>query len=46
VVAVSLKKEIVIKPFDPPLGAVQVFSGATVRPDGRPALVLDVGNLS
>jgi two-component system chemotaxis sensor kinase CheA len=40
------EEEIVIKPFDPPLGAVQVFSGATVRPDGRPALVLDAGNLS
>ncbi|UCC74753.1 MAG: chemotaxis protein CheA [Gemmatimonadota bacterium] len=40
------EEEIVIKPFDPPRGAVPVFSGAIVRPDGRPALVLDVGNLS
>jgi len=40
------EEEIVIKPFDPPRGAVAVFSGAIVRPDGRPALVLDVGNLS
>ena len=40
------EEEIVIKPFDPPRGAVPVFSGAIVRPDGRPALVLDVGSLS
>lgn len=40
------EEEIVIKPFNPPRGAVPVFSGAIVRPDGRPALVLDVGNLS
>ncbi len=40
------EEEIVIKPFEPPLGSVPVFSGAMVRPDGRPALVLDVGNLS
>ena len=40
------EEEIVIKPFDPPRGAIPVFSGAIVRPDGRPALVLDVGNLS
>jgi len=39
------EEEIVVKPFDLPLGAVPVFSGATVRPDGRPALVLDVGSL-
>ena len=39
------EEEIVIKPFDLPVGAVPVFSGATVRPDGRPALVLDVGSL-
>jgi two-component system chemotaxis sensor kinase CheA len=40
------EEEIVIKPFDPPRGALPVFSGAIVRPDGRPALVLDVGSLS
>ena len=40
------EEEIVVKSFDMPLGAVPVFSGATVRPDGRPALVLDVGSLS
>lgn len=39
------EEEIVVKSFDLPLGAVPVFSGATVRPDGRPALVLDVGHL-
>jgi two-component system chemotaxis sensor kinase CheA len=39
------EEEIVVKPFDLPLGAVPVFSGATVRSDGRPSLVLDVGNL-
>lgn len=39
------EEEIVVKDFDMPLGAVPLFSGATVRPDGRPALVLDVGNL-
>jgi two-component system chemotaxis sensor kinase CheA len=40
------EEEIVVKSFDPPLGAVPVFAGATVRPDGRPALVIDVGSLS
>ncbi len=40
------EEEIVVKSFDPPRGAVPVFSGATVRPDGRPALVLDIGGLS
>ena len=39
------EEEIVVKSFNMPLGAVPVFSGATVRPDGRPALVLDVGSL-
>jgi two-component system chemotaxis sensor kinase CheA len=39
------EEEIVVKSFDPPLGTVPVFSGATVRSDGRPALVVDVGNL-
>lgn len=40
------EEEIVVKPFALPLGAVPVFSGATVRPDGRAALVIDVGSLS
>lgn len=39
------EEEVVIKPFDPPSGTIPVFSGATVLADGRPALVLDVGNL-
>jgi two-component system chemotaxis sensor kinase CheA len=39
------EEEIVVKAFNMPLGAVPVCSGATVRPDGRPALVLDVGSL-
>lgn len=39
------QEEIVVKSFDVPLGALPVFSGATLRPDGRPALVLDVGKL-
>ena len=40
------EEEIVVKTFNLPLGAVPVFSGATVRPNGRPALVLDIGSLS
>ena len=40
------EQEVVVKTFDPPLGALSVFSAATVRPDGRPALLLDVGSLS
>lgn len=32
---------IVIKSFDAPAGTLPVFSGATVRPDGRPVLLLD-----
>ena len=40
------EEELVVKTFDQPLGMIPVFSGATVRPDGRPALLLDVGRLS
>lgn len=40
------QEEIVVKAFDMPRGALSVFSGATVRPDGRPALVLDIGSLT
>ncbi len=40
------EEEIVIKPVTMPCGAVPVFSGATVRRDGRPALVLDAGSLA
>lgn len=38
--------EVVVKSFDPPRGTLPMFSGATVRPDGRPVLILDVGSLS
>lgn len=40
------EEEIVVKSFDPPLGALSIFSGATVRADGRPALIVDVTSLS
>ncbi|NIR46105.1 MAG: chemotaxis protein CheA [Gemmatimonadetes bacterium] len=40
------EEEIVVKPFAMPLGAVPVFSGATVRPNGLAALVIDVGSLA
>ncbi len=40
------EEEIVVKAFDPPLGALSIFSGATVRADGRPALIVDVTSLS
>jgi chemotaxis protein histidine kinase CheA len=32
---------IVVKSFDAPTGAPPIFTGATVRPDGRPVLLLD-----
>ncbi len=32
---------IVVKSFDAPVGAPPIFTGATVRPDGRPVLLLD-----
>lgn len=32
---------IVVKSFDAPAGAPPIFTGATVRPDGRPVLLLD-----
>jgi two-component system, chemotaxis family, sensor kinase CheA len=31
----------VVKPFDAPRPMVEVFSGATILPDGRPSLILD-----
>jgi two-component system chemotaxis sensor kinase CheA len=40
------EEEVVVKPFDTPRGTIPVFAGATVRPDGRPALVLDAGRLT
>ncbi|MBI4409404.1 MAG: chemotaxis protein CheA [Gemmatimonadetes bacterium] len=35
------REEIVVKPFDPAVDTLPVFSGATLLADGRPALVLD-----
>ncbi|MGD8278515.1 MAG: chemotaxis protein CheW [Gemmatimonadota bacterium] len=32
---------IVVKSFDAPAGAPPIFTGATVRPDGRPVLLID-----
>lgn len=39
------EEEVVVKTFDQPVGALPAFSAATVRPDGRVALLLDVGSL-
>ena len=39
------EEEIVVKSVQLPRGAIPVFSGATVRPDGKAALVIDVGSL-
>jgi len=35
------REQIVVKPFDAAVGALPIFSGATILADGRPALVLD-----
>ena len=40
------EEEIVVKAFDPPQGALPIFSGATIRADGSPALIVDVTGLS
>jgi two-component system chemotaxis sensor kinase CheA len=40
------EEEIVVRPVTLPRGTVPVFSGCTLRPDGRPALVIDVGSLA
>ncbi|MGH6692660.1 MAG: chemotaxis protein CheW, partial [Gammaproteobacteria bacterium] len=34
-------EQILVKPFDAPVGTLPVFSGATLLADGRPALILD-----
>jgi two-component system chemotaxis sensor kinase CheA len=34
-------EQIVVKSFDAPAGTLPVFSGATLLPDGRPALLID-----
>lgn len=39
------RQEIVIKSVGPQLSTVGVLSGATILPDGKVALILDVGNL-
>jgi len=35
------QQEIVVKPFDAARGMPQIFSGATILPNGAPALILD-----
>lgn len=40
------EQEIVVKAFDPPQGTLSIFSGATVMPDGRPVLIVDVASLT
>ncbi len=39
------RQEIVIKSVGPQLSTVSVLSGATILPDGKVALILDIGNL-
>ena len=35
------QQEIVVEPFDAPVGTLPVFSGATILGDGTPALIVD-----
>ncbi|HUF29339.1 MAG TPA: chemotaxis protein CheA [Gemmatimonadaceae bacterium] len=39
------QQDIVVKQFDAARGSAAIFSGATILPDGSPALILDVGSL-
>jgi two-component system chemotaxis sensor kinase CheA len=39
------QQDIVVKQFDAARGCAAIFSGATILPDGSPALILDVGSL-
>lgn len=39
------REAVVVKGFEAPVGMLPLFSGATVRADGRPALVLDPMNV-
>ena len=39
------QQDIVVKQFDAVRGGTAIFSGATILPDGSPALILDVGSL-
>jgi two-component system chemotaxis sensor kinase CheA len=43
--ALAGQQEIVVKSFEPPRGALPVFSGATILGDGRPVLILDAAGL-
>ncbi|MBA4155966.1 MAG: chemotaxis protein CheA [Gemmatimonadetes bacterium] len=43
--AVLGQQEVVLKPFDATNCTLPIFSGATVLPDGRPALILDAASL-
>lgn len=40
------EQEIVVKTFDPPHGTLSLFAGASVMPDGRPVLIVDVASLT
>ena len=40
------EQEIVVKAFHSPQGTLSIFSGATVMPDGRPVLIVDVASLA
>ena len=39
------QQEIVVEAFDAPLGTPPFLSGATILPDGAPALILDAAVL-
>jgi two-component system, chemotaxis family, sensor kinase CheA len=40
------RQEVVVKTFDATSDTLRIFSGATILPDGRPSLILDVGSLT
>lgn len=42
---ITAQREIVVKRFDAVRGGRALFSGATILPDGAPALIVDVGSL-
>ncbi len=42
---VTGQQEIVVRSFDPPIGTLPIFSGATILGDGSPVLILDAGGL-
>jgi two-component system chemotaxis sensor kinase CheA len=39
------QQDVVVKQFDAVRGGAAMFSGATILPDGSPALIVDVGSL-